>query len=371
MAASDYHEGPERDDGLSRRTALGALGAFGLAAPFGVFGAANALTGIGTGSAVPGAASEFPICQVAATETPVSGPPRAIKLAWNASAICTSAAPVAKERGIFAKRNLDVEFVNFGGSTEQLLEAIATGKADAGIGMALRWLKPLEQGFDVKITAGVHGGCLRLLAGKSTGITKIEDLRGKSVAISDQASPSKNFFQIMLAKRGIDPVKDVEWKQYPLDLLSLAVDKGEAHALADADPRTWLWLKEGKLNEIATNLSAEYATRTCCVLAVRGSLIRDDKAVATALTRAVLEAGELVAHKPEDAAAVFAGYGGKGSVSDLTAMLRSHTHHDHPIAAELKQQIALYTDELKLVKVIKPSTDTTKFAERVYADVLS
>jgi NitT/TauT family transport system substrate-binding protein len=358
-------------DAPSRRAALGALGAFGLAAPFGVFGAANALTGIGAGSSLPDAAGEFPICRAAATETPVSGPPRAIKLAWNASSICTSAAPVAKERGIFAKRNLDVDFINFGGSTEQLLEAIATGKADAGIGMALRWLKPLEQGFDVKITAGVHGGCMRLLAGKSTGITKLEELRGKTVAISDQASPSKNFFSIVLAKLGIDPVKDVEWRQYPMDLLALAVEKGEAQALAEGDPRTWLWLKDGKLTEVATNLSGEYATRTCCVLAIRGGLVRDERAVATAFTRAVLEGGELVAHKPEEAAAVFAGYGGKGSVEDLGAMLRSHTHHDHPIGTDLKKQISLYADELKLVNVIKRNTDTVKFAERVYADVLS
>jgi hypothetical protein len=48
-------------------------------------------------------------------------------------------------------------------TTDQLLEGIATGKADAGLGLALRWLKPLEQGFDVRITAGVHGGCIRLL----------------------------------------------------------------------------------------------------------------------------------------------------------------------------------------------------------------
>jgi NitT/TauT family transport system substrate-binding protein len=358
-------------DQPSRRAALGVLGAFGLAAPFGVFSAANALTGIGGGNIVPDTMGDFPICRAAVVETLVSGPPRAIKLAWNASAICTSAAPVAKERGIFAKRNLDVEFINFGGSTEQLLEAIATGKADAGIGMALRWLKPLEQGFDVKITAGVHGGCMRLLAGKSTGITKLEDLRGKTVAISDQASPSKNFFSIVLAKKGLDPDRDVEWRQYPMDLLALAVEKGEAHALADGDPRTWLWLKDGKLTEVATNLSDEYATRTCCVLAIRGSLIRDERAVATALTRAVLEGGELVAHQPEDAAAVFAGYGGKGSVDELAAMLRSHTHHDHPIGTDLKKQIALYADELKLVNVIKRNTDTVKFAERVYADVLS
>ena len=68
----------------------------------------------------------------------------------------------------------------------------------------------------------------------------------------------------------------MEWRQYPMDLLALAVDKGEAQALADGDPRTWLLRKEGKLDEVATNLSEEYAHRTCCVLAIRGSLIRDE-----------------------------------------------------------------------------------------------
>ena len=107
--------------------------------------------------------AELPLCRAAIAGEGLLGPPRALTLAWNATSICTAAAPVAKERGVFAKHNLDVDFINFGGSTEQLLEAIATGKADAGIGMALRWLKPLEQGFDVRITAGVHGGCIRLL----------------------------------------------------------------------------------------------------------------------------------------------------------------------------------------------------------------
>jgi len=51
-------------------------------------------------------------------------------------------------------------------------------------------------------------------------------------------------------------------------------------------------------------------------------------------------------------------------------MLRSHTHHLHPQGAELKKQIALYGDELKLVNVFRQSTDTAKFAERFYADVL-
>src|SRR5919198_107908 len=161
--------------GFSRRSILSFAGACGAAAPFGVFGAARALT------APPYIPGEPLICRAAANGEEPQGPPRQLKLAWNANAACTVAAAVAKERGIFAKHNLDLEFVNFGGSTDQLLEAIATGKADAGMGLALRWLKPLEQGFDVRVTAGVHGGCIRLLGSKAANIDSLESLRGKAI----------------------------------------------------------------------------------------------------------------------------------------------------------------------------------------------
>src|SRR5438105_11638856 len=128
---------------ISRRAVLALASAFGAATPFALIGAARALTALRGGS-FPEPPTEFPLCRAAMTGERLSGPPRALTLAWNATSVCTAAAPVAKERGVFAKHNLDVDFINFGGSTEQLLEAIATGKADAGIGMALRWLKPLE-----------------------------------------------------------------------------------------------------------------------------------------------------------------------------------------------------------------------------------
>lgn len=60
--------------------------------------------------------------------------------------VCLAPVPVAIDHGFFQKQNLDVELVNYGGSTDQLLEAIATGKSDAGLGMALRWLEPLSRG---------------------------------------------------------------------------------------------------------------------------------------------------------------------------------------------------------------------------------
>ena len=124
------------------------------------------------------------------------GPLTPLKLSWNAGAICTAPVPVAVKQGFFRQRGLQVELVNFAGSTDQLLEAIATGKSDAGVGMALRWIKPLEQGFDVKLTAGIHGGCMRLLATRASGIVDLQGLKGRTVGVSDMASPTKNFFAI-------------------------------------------------------------------------------------------------------------------------------------------------------------------------------
>ena len=110
----------------SRRSVLAFAGAFGAASPFGGIGAARALTASGGGS-LPHVPGEALICRAATNGEELQRPPRQLKLAWNANSVCTAAAPVAKERGIFAKHNLDVDFVNFGGSTDQLLEAIATG----------------------------------------------------------------------------------------------------------------------------------------------------------------------------------------------------------------------------------------------------
>jgi NitT/TauT family transport system substrate-binding protein len=311
------------------------------------------------------------ICHVADAAPEIDAKPgTSLKLTWNANAICTVGVPVADQRGIFKKHGLDVELINFGGSTDQLLEAISTGKADAGVGMALRWLKPLEQGFDVKITTAIHGGCMRLFTTSGSSIRAVADLRGRRVGVSDMAAPDKNFFSIVAAKQGFDPERDIEWRQYPADLLGVALQKGEVDAFTLGDPLGWVIRERDGLFEVANNLSGEYAHRTCCVLGVRGSLIRSDRSAAAALTSALLEAQSYVAQNPNESAELFAQYS-KAPVAQLAAMLRSHTHAEHFAGVAVKEQLAAYAEELKLIHVLRPSTDTARFADKVYADVLT
>jgi len=298
-------------------------------------------------------------------------PLKNLKLSWNAGAVCTAPVPVALHQGFFQQHGLQVELINFAGSTDQLLEAIATGKSDAGVGMALRWLKPLEQGFDVKLTAGIHGGCMRLLAKRTSGIVDLPGLKGKTIGVSDMASPTKNFFAITLKKIGIDPDTEVQWRQYPANLLGEALKKDEVQAIADGDPNIWTLRESDKLYEVSNNLCGEYQHRVCCVLGVRGSLIRHDKTTAQGLTQALLDATEWTANHPADAAKIFSAYAPQADVDQLTAMLKSHTDHHHPIGTAFKQELALYADDLKTVGVIEPGTDSNKFSEHIFSDVLA
>ena len=358
-----------RNGSLDRRTLLRAGVAAAAALPLGALGA-QAFSPRAIRSGVD--FSAFPFCRTSSDAPALTGAPRKLKLSWNAGAVCLVPLPVAIDNGFFRKQNLDVELVNYSGSTDQLLEAIATGKTDAGLGMALRWLKPLEQGFDVKIAAGTHGGCMRVLTRTDSGVNGLADLKGKIVAVGDLAGPDKNFFSIQLAKLGIDPNRDVDWRAYPGNLLNVAVEKGEVQAFLSADPLAYLWLKDSAYKEVASNRDGDHRDKSCCIVGLRGSLVREEPIVARAVTQALLDAAMFTAQNPQIAAKSFQPYAPKAAtLADLEAMVRYHTHHHHPTGEVLKRELKAYADDLKAISVFKPSTDTVKFAERIYVDVFA
>ena len=78
----------------SRRALLGLAGLAGIAAPFGVMGAARAFPALGLGPAAD-PLSAAPICRVANSDEAPKGPARHIRFAYNGTGICTAAVPVA------------------------------------------------------------------------------------------------------------------------------------------------------------------------------------------------------------------------------------------------------------------------------------
>ncbi len=131
-----------------------------------------------------------------------------LTIIWNPASLCLVVIGLAQRQGIFEKHGLDVETLNVGSDTSAILEALALGKADATSNFLLRFLKPLEAGFDVKLTAGTHAGCSILIASRDAGIETLQDLRGKRIGMSDLSSPMKLLYEIHLNKNGVPPELD-------------------------------------------------------------------------------------------------------------------------------------------------------------------
>jgi len=303
----------------------------------------------------------------------VAGPAPKVRLAWTEVAACHSPLGFGVAKGIYAKHNLDVELFYQGASGQTLIQALATGKADAGAGLIGDWLKPLEQGFDVKLFVGSHGGCQRLLASKASGVTDIASVKGKTIATYGIGAPPQVAFQVTLAKAGIDPETDVTWKAVPFDLVGESVNRGDADLAAHLDP--WAYSIEKKFNfvKIADTQTGVYANHTCCVLGANGPFLAANKDALRRLAEANIEVHEYTANHPDEVAKWYfdalkpAGL----SVEDLTEILGKLVYHNHPIGQALVDQIRITSEDLKLVKVLDPTTDPKAFAERITVNLLA
>jgi NitT/TauT family transport system substrate-binding protein len=265
-----------------------------------------------------------------------------------------------------------VELFFQGASGQTLIQALATNTADIGAGLVLDWLKPLEQGFDVKLVVGSHGGCQRLLASPASGIRTLADIKGKKIAVSDLAGPAKIAFAVTLAKAGLDPDTDVDWQVFPWDLVGEAVHRGDADALAHLDPWAYGFEKQFDLVQIADTQSGVYEGRVCCVLGVNGPFLKNNLDAVRRVAAANLEIHEYAANHPDEVARWYADNLPQSlPYTDLKDDLGSLTYHNHPIGDALVEQIRLSLDDLKLVKIIDEDTDSAALSKRISVNVLA
>jgi sulfonate transport system substrate-binding protein len=303
----------------------------------------------------------------------IAAPAPKVRLAWTEVAACHSPLGFGVAKGIYAKHNLDVELFYQGASGQTLIQALATSKADAGAGLIGDWLKPLEQGFDVKLFVGSHGGCQRLLASKASGVADLAGVKGKTIATYGIGAPPQVAFQVTLAKAGIDPETDVTWKAVPFDLVGESVNRGDADLAAHLDPWAYSIEKQFGFVKIADTQTGVYKNHTCCVLGANGPFLQANKDALRRLAEANIEVHEYTANHPDEVAQwYFEALKPAGlSVQDLTEILGALVYRDHPIGQPLVDQIRITAEDLKLVKVLEPSTDPKAFAERVTVNLLA
>src|SRR5256714_9504153 len=127
----------------------------------------------------------------------------------------TCEAPIftAVEKGFFKEEGLDVSLVKCEWANYK--DVLALGGFDITHHLVMYFLKPIEQGLDVKFTGGIHRGCLRVQAAANGNIRKVSDLRGKRIGVPGMGTPPVIFANRGLGKNGIAAIKEVTWRVSP------------------------------------------------------------------------------------------------------------------------------------------------------------
>src|SRR5262245_7909611 len=101
----------------------------------------------------------------------------------------TCEAPIytAVEKGFFKEEGLEPEMIRCEWANYK--DALALGQFDVTHHLVMYFLKPIEQGLDVKFTGGIHRGCLRVQAGIKSNINSVKDLRGKRIGVPGMGTP--------------------------------------------------------------------------------------------------------------------------------------------------------------------------------------
>ncbi|MBV9125062.1 MAG: ABC transporter substrate-binding protein [Planctomycetes bacterium] len=335
----------------------------------------KARTPIHPGSSIPGwllAVSCFLLLSAGchkAANPPGSGEPAHLKVAY-IGLTCEAPIFVAYEKGFFKDEGLDVELVKT--DWDGLRDGLGLGRFDANHTLVMYLLKPVEQGLDVKMTGGIHTGCLRVQAGMKTEIHNVEDLRGKRIGVpTHMGSPPYLFASRVLAAHGMDPAKDVTWVVYPPDVLGLAVDKGEVDAVADSEPIGSILLGQKKVRTVPgadQAVDPPYRDEYCCAAVVSGKLAARDPAAAAKVTRALLKGAKWVGENPTAAAQLSVEKKYLASSAEFNAQAIAKLKYV-PGVARCRDSLVQAAKEMKAAGLLEASTDPNELAQRAWLDL--
>ncbi|MDR2427249.1 MAG: ABC transporter substrate-binding protein [Endomicrobium sp.] len=294
------------------------------------------------------------------------------------SAACDSPIFIAYEKGFFADEGIDVELV--AGDAEVTKAGLQKNEFPVAT-EAFGYFISIYQGLDIKVVAGTHKGCVKLLTAPNSPYNTVSDLkkvkgRKLNIGLSEAVGSADHIYaSIIFKKYGIDPVKDVEWLVFPPDTYNLVYEKNKLDAFVSWDPFAILAVKkEGYklLSDQATDpvLNDAY----CCFLYAPTKLINEKPELIRGLVKAYRKGADYIAANPEEAAKIDIDkkYISTDQNEIIKDLLVSYTydahHHNGKKQHSTKDDIRFYVTEIKALGYLPADLDVEEFVNKIYYD---
>jgi NitT/TauT family transport system substrate-binding protein len=194
----------------------------------------------------------------------------------------------------------DVRFVE-GESGVDSSVWLTRGELDFDWNYAATHIASIEAGVPITVLAGMHSGCLELIANDS--VRTIAELKGKKVGVDRLSSSPHVLVTLMAAYIGLDPARDIEWvASSDATSMQLFIDgKIDAFLATPPDPQE---LRDRQIGHtiLATAVDRPWSEYYCCMLAGSAEYVREYPIAAKRVLRALLKAVDFCVSEPESVA---------------------------------------------------------------------
>jgi len=202
--------------------------------------------------------------------------------------------------GQYEYRNLVLEPVKFSNWPE-LSEALRSGAIQGGfaltpIGLALR-----QKGAPIKLVQAGHRNGSILTVKNDPQISKVEDLRGKTIAIPSRFSTHNILVNKLLNEHGIAVEKDVRLLEMSPPEMVNALSTGRIDAFLVAEP-FGAQAELSKVGKVLVYSKDIWKNHICCALNVQESLISAHPEAVEELVGNFVKAANFIESNPKESA---------------------------------------------------------------------
>ena len=174
-------------------------------------------------------------------------------------------------------------------------ELLARGEADLSMAFSSGFLLQVDAGAPIMMLAGMHPGCLELVASKA--VRSVRDLKGRTVAIPALNGPQHAFVVSIVGHVGLDPRRDINWVVVDSDALIAQFNSGKVDATILTPPVVYQWRTQ-KAGHVILNMTTDrpWSQYFCCVLAGNREFVRKHPVATKRAMRAILKGADLCAN---------------------------------------------------------------------------
>jgi NitT/TauT family transport system substrate-binding protein len=178
---------------------------------------------------------------------------------------------------------------------------LAAGDADISMHFVGPNIIRVDAGDPVVFLGGVHVGCFELFGGER--VKRISDLKGRIAAINSFNGADHVFFATIAANVGLDPRKDIDWREHsPQDTVRLFTE-GKVDAIITFPPLAQE-LRAKKIGRVIINSAIDrpWSQYYCCLVAANREFARKHPIATKRALRGILKTADLCVANPGTAA---------------------------------------------------------------------